>query len=303
MIAMSTWSRGCIPHRLYNQNPVVYRLAVELNVKIDASLPPITPDAVNFETGASRTDLERPDAWVYEHHGETFTGNDRGSLPALYEDLILGRAMPPTFHATAIHDIDTVIAAALFLHRDLLLSSATANLVSTADFVHRLGPAGLAHAPVEDARFLTKLRQLTSPEKVTKRELGQRVTAGVDLVCDYLHNPAPTVPNELRILTTEPHGFVVATTSRDLWDGWVELFRLGYLHGVLLAQSDLDDRRKFLIARKSNYIELSLAGACEKLNAAEVSLGELPSWQLTSNWLHHHEGSLLTLRHILAALR
>ena len=281
---------------------------MDLNVRIEKTLPALVPDAVSFETGATKEQLGLSDAIAYNHHGEAFSSFDRGALPSFYEDLLLGRAMPLTLATTALHDIDTLTAIALFLHRDLATHPATQGFVYTVDFVHRLGFPALAHIETDLARFLTVLRNYF-PEQLSQREFSERLTTAVGWIREYIYNGSfPTLgvnPNlEVRILDIGTTGFVLAETKGNLWDGWAELYRQGHLRGVLTHVGG-GDRRKVLVARKSLYVPFNLVMACQVLNQMETAMGELPEWKVTPDalWLEGpSEGTLILFRQLLELL-
>ena len=261
---------------------------MNLNVRIDRNLPPVVPDAIAFETGCSRAQTEDPSIVAYNHHGPEFLTFDRGALPSFYEDLLLGRAMPPVFATTQVHDIDTLLAIALFLHRDLATHPLTAGFVYTVDFVHRLGLPALAHIEEDLARFFSALRAYFPESGLSQRELGQRITTAVGWIREYIHEGklptlGKTIRTEVRIIDHGTSGFVVAETKGSLWDGWVELYRTGFLRGVLLDSSH--ERMHVLIARKSLYLAFDLAVAARVLNQMETALGELPEWAVTNDGL------------------
>src|SRR5215831_14816074 len=101
---------------------------MELNVRIESALTGPIESAVSFETGLTRRQLQENIA--YEHHGEDFSPDDKGALPSFFEDLLLGRPMPPTFATRSIQDVDTLVAIALFLHRDLATHPNTPGFVA-----------------------------------------------------------------------------------------------------------------------------------------------------------------------------
>jgi len=282
---------------------------MDLNVRIEKGLPTVVPDAISFETGLTKEQLEDPEVLGYEHHGPEFSAYDKGALPSFYEDLILGRPMPTTLATPGVQDIDTLLAIALFLHRDLATHPSTAHVVYTVDFIHRLGLPALAHLDDNLARFFSSLRTYF-PEGLGQRELSDRVQHGVGWLREYIHDGtlALTAPSRarVRILDQGTSGFVVATDESDtplsihLVDGWVELYRLGFLRGVL-SKSGQNDRNYVLAARKSLFLPFDLEKACHILNQMESSMGELPDWKVSEDelWLWGPpEGTLILLRHI-----
>jgi hypothetical protein len=281
---------------------------MDLKVRIEKGLPPIVPGAISFETGASRANLDVPDVVAYEHHGKDFTIFDRGALPAFYEDLLLGRAMPVVFATPSIQDIDTLLAIALFLHRDLATHPATTSFVYTVDFVHRHGLPALAHIDADLARFLSALRTHFPDKGLSQRETSARLTQAIGWLREHIHEgqlPVLGAPPraEVRILDHGTTGFVVAETTESLWDGWVELFRAGFLRGILIDSTS--ERKRVLIARKSPFLPFDLALAARILNQMETAMGELPDWvvRLDGLWLEGpSDGTLILLQDILNVL-
>lgn len=281
---------------------------MDLHVRIEKDLPDIVPDAISFETGAARRDLDAPDPVIYEHHGREFTPFDRGALPSFYEDLVLGRAMPPVFATPRIQDIDTLLAIALFLHRDLATHPATASFVYTVDFVHRHGLPALAHIEEDLARFLSALRTYFPDKGLSQRETGDRLTQAIGWIREYIHEgklPVLGAPprTEVRVLDQGNSGFVVAETTGSLWDGWVELYRTGFLRGVLIDFAT--DRRRVLVARKSPFLAFDLRAASRIFNQMETAMGELPDWTAHENglWLEGpSDGTLILVKDILDVL-
>ena len=282
---------------------------MELNVRIEKNLPALVPDAVSFETGIKRADLAVPGIFAYEHHGEDFTPDDKGALTQLFEDLILGRTLPLTLAVRSVQDIDTLVAIALFLHRELATHPAMPEFIYTVDFVHRLGLPALAHIAEDKARFFSALRDYFPEKGLSQRELSARVTTAVGWVREHiLQGTLPVlgaVPrSEVRVLNQGTNGFVVAVTKESLWDGWVELYRLGFLRGVLVEYAP-GDRQRVLIAKKSHFVQFDLGTAARAINQVETAMGESSEWTVSTDglWLQGPAaGTLLLLRQILEIL-
>lgn len=276
---------------------------MELNVRIEKTLPAVVPGALSFETGASRTQVETPGLYCYEHHGAEFTALDQSALMRFYEELILGRPLPATFATHRVKDIDTLLAIALFLNRDLATLPSTPEFVYTVDLVHRLGLPALGHIEETKARFLSALRQHFPESGLSQRELSERLISAMGWIKDYLQNG--TIPvlsaapsSDIRVLNHGTTGFVIAETPGSLWDGWVELYRLGFLRGALIQLSG--DRKRVLISRKSLFVDFDLPLACRLLNQLEVASGETPEWSVTPDglWLASGAQTGLLLDHI-----
>lgn len=279
---------------------------MDLNVRIDKTLPVWSSDVVNFETGASKAQTLDPALYVYDHHGQEFTTRDRGALPAFYEDVILGRPLPTTFATPAIKDVDTLVAITLFLHRGIATHPGMPQLVYTVDFVHRLGLPALAHLDESLARFLSSLREYSTKEGLSERVTGERISNSVQWLIQYLQEGefatlGATPDSAVRILDQGTGGFVVAE-GRSL-DGWVELYRMGFLRGILIQVDG--ERKRILAARKSALVPMDLVLAGRLLNQLEVATGaEHGGWSVSTDglWLEHAEGTLLLLDQILAVL-
>lgn len=280
---------------------------MELNVKIDKALSGLVSDAVSFETGLTKELLLDPSMVSYEHHGDGFSPDDKGALPCFFEDLLLGRPMPATFATRSVQDVDTLVAIALFLHRDLAINANTPGFVYLVDFVHRRGLPALAHIDEPLARFLSAVRTHFPDKGLSQRELSQRVPAAVDWIREYIHHGTIPVlgqaPNaDVRLLDQGTRGFAVAETAGSLWDGWVKLYRLGFLRGVLVSNDG--ERKRVLAARKSHHVQFNLDAAARLLNQMEIAMGELPEWHASSDrlWLESPAGTLILLKDILAVL-
>jgi hypothetical protein len=106
--------------------------------------------------------------------------------------------------------------------------------------------------------------------------------------------PALSVEPKLpRVLDVGSGGFVLAEATA-LEDGWVELFRQGYLWGVLLAPNQ-GDRRRVLVARKSHLAPLDPRRAADLFNEAERAMGEPEGWRAEDLWLWGPDGGTLLL--------
>ena len=277
-----------------------------LNVRVEAALTGLVENAVSFETRLTRAQLQT-EALGYDHHGSDFTPEDKGALPSFFEDLLLGRPMPPTFATPAVQDIDTLVAIALFLHRDLALHPNTPGFVSVVDFVHRRGLPALAHIEEPLARFFSALRGYFPERGLSQRELSARIISAVSWIREYVHDatipvlgPAPNTT--VRILDQGSEGFAVAETTGSLWDGWVQLYRMGFLKGILVTHQN--ERLSLLVAKKSHHVRFNLPLAAKLLNEMETVMGEAPEWLASSDglWLERPSGTLILLRDILAVL-
>jgi hypothetical protein len=269
----------------------------DLQIFIEPKAPPVLDGALTFETGATMAQVVDPALWAYEHHGAGFGQANPGALTCLYEDLALGRATPAAFVARGVGDIDTVVAMALFLYRDLLTLPATSSLVMQADLVHRRGLAMTAHVEPDVGRLFRLLRGYF-PSGLAQSAQGERISTAVGWVRDYLtagRLPALGAPfPQPLVLDRGPGGFVVAETRGSLPEAWIELYRQGYHRGVLFGARGQGTLLPALVARKSAFVPLDLERACLRLNEAEAIAGGDEAWRVDGDWLWApSEGSLL----------
>lgn len=279
---------------------------IEFNAKIDPDLPSVVPDAVSFETGATRSQAGDPALFVYEHHGQEFGKADPGALTSFFEDLILGRPLPLTFATHRIRDIDTIFAMALFFDRSLAIHPAMPGIVAAVDLVHRRGTPMLGHIDADLGRFFRVLRSYFPEDGLPKRELGERVTKVIGWIADFLDGRPPSLGApwpSVRIIDVGTNGFVLAETPGSLPSGWIELYRRGFLRGLLVGP-DRDSRRAVLAAKKSAFVDFDLTKAASIFNEAEQASGELPGWRADRLWLWGpDEGTLLRVSEMLEVLQ
>ncbi len=275
---------------------------MEFKVRVEKTASAVSADEVTFETGATLEQTLDRNTFAYEHHGEGFPPGTPGSLTRFYEDLILGRPFPLAFATRAIADVDTLFAIALFLHRDLAIVPSTPGIVASVDMAHRLGVAGLAHIDADLAHLIRVLR-VYLPEGLSKRELGERLTVSTGWIYSYmlrgeLPHAGPTL-DPIQILDHGSNGFVVAQTTRMLLDAWVDVYRQGFLRGVVFSP-DKDGRRLVLAARKSLFLEFDLHRAAHMLNELETVMGEAAGWEASDLWLRGPtSGTILAPSHML----
>ena len=274
----------------------------DLHLFFDPDAPVVMPEAVSFETGAVRVQVIDPNLWCYEHHGAEFGQADPGALTCFFEDILMGRYFPARFVARRLR-LDTLVAIALFFHRDLVLIPQTSALVAQVDLLHRRGFPMLAHLDSDLGRFV-RLLEGYFPDKLSENERNDRVKTAVGWVREYLQGgrlpslgtrfPTPTV------LETGAGGFVVAETNGSLAESWVELYRQGHQRGVLFGSRQKGTFLPALIARKSAFVALDLSRSHQMLNEAEGVYGGFPQWRLEGDWLWSPpEGSLILANEIV----
>jgi hypothetical protein len=255
---------------------------------IDPKLPAVVRDAVSFETGATPEQVNSSEYVAYNHHGDGWEPTSKGALTAFYEDLIFGRPLPLKFATHSVNDIDTVLAVGLFMHRDMALAPGCLSFVTAADFVHRWGLPGFAHVPEDVGRFLYFLRGYTLEPGLTQRETANRLSQAITWVREYLQEDRlPHMPNaqvDVTIIDRGTNGFVFASTEGDLLTGWVNLYRMGYLGGVLVGP-DTNHRRHVVGARKTPHVALDLHRAAQHFNELENAYGEPAGWHVEEDLL------------------
>ncbi len=282
-------------------------MELEFRVLVNPTYAGPVEGAVAFETGATIADVADPEKLTYEHHGPEFSPRAPGALTRFYEDLILGHPMPLTFVTRRVNDIDTVMAAALFMRRDIAIHPSAPSLVATIDLVHRHGLTCLGHVERDLGRFLRLLRAYLPPS-LGKEEAGTRLATAIDWITEYvktgnlphLGSPWPDV----RVLDRGTDGFVLAESHGPLLDGWVELYRQGFLRGLLVGPMNEEGKRRVIISKKSDYLRFDLTKAADILNGMESAMGELPGWRIEGPlWLFGpEEGTGILLRHLLDVL-
>lgn len=281
--------------------------AAELSfqVLIDPHLPPLVEGAVSFETGASRAQTADPKLLAYEHHGEGFGPGEVGALTRFFEDLILGTPFPLTFATHRVGGIDTILATALFLHRELAVHPGMPGLVAAADLVHRRGTPYLGHVEPDLARFFQGLEGYFLGS-TSKKELGEKLTFGVQWVREYvLEGKLPDLgprPQSVRVLDVGTNGFVLAGADHPSVETWVSLYRLGFLRGILIGPDD-GDFRQVVVSRKSDRVEFDLEKALLHLNEMETLAGGNPEWSLDGQYLFGPRvGTTILVSHLLGVL-
>jgi len=274
--------------------------SLNFQVVIDPTVPPLVKDSVSYETGASVEESASP--WVYEHHGEGFDPLGPGALTRFYEDLIRGTPLPLIFSTREVNDIDSIVAITLFLSRDLATHPATPGFVTAVDLVHRFGPQYLGHVDPDLARFFQGLRGYFPPG-VSRQEAGQRVGTAVQWIREYildgdLPNIGPRVTSP-RVLEIGTNGFVFAEAAKPSIETWGELYRGGFLRGVLIGPQ-LGDFRQVIASRKSDRVEFNLNQALIHLNELERASDGDPTWRIEGDFLFSPpQGTLILMSYLL----
>jgi hypothetical protein len=273
---------------------------IEFSVSLDPNAPSCLDDAVTFETGASIQQVRDPATFAYNHHGPGFLDVYPGALTVFFEDLVLGRPLPVKFVAHRIDGMDTVVAMALFMHRELAIEPRTPGFVAQIDFLHRRGLTVVGHVDRDVEQMVVLLNE--GPEK----DDAEWLQRAIGWVREYLLTgtvPGTVRPTPVRIIDRGTNGFVVATSpSPSLLRAWIELYRQGFLRGVVLGD-DQNGRRHVLVSRKSAYVELDLMKVAAILNEMEAAMGETPGWAGDGLWLASPpHGTFLLPEHLLQVL-
>jgi hypothetical protein len=260
---------------------------IELQVIVNPDLTGVVDaNAVCFETGLTRKQAADPELYAYEHHGAEFSAIDPGSLSMFFEDVILGRPMPAKFITRALN-IDTLFAITLFLHRDLATHPALPGLFASVDLAHRRGFQGFGHLDPDLTQFLLILGSMF-PKDLSQREHAAKMKAAIGWIHEYITQG--TVPQaglklpEVKIIDTGTRGFVLAESKGPLLLAWIDLFRQGYLMGVLVGVEN-EGRRGVIATRKSVFVDFNLLKAASLLNEIESRLGQTSGWKADELWL------------------
>jgi hypothetical protein len=204
----------------------------------------------------------------------------------LFLDLALGKPLPLTLVMRAV-DVEAAFAIALFLHRDLVLHPRMPGLLAALR-LNRLGAAGRAHIDRDLARFFRHLESYLSGGPPIERILG--IVDG--WILDYvLNDRLPQLTSDKGSLLVDKigtNGFVVATSCGysigSSWEelAWEQLFRDGYLRGIVTGPVDSDGRHPVSIARKSQWTHLDLVKAQAAFETAERAAGGQETWNRTT---------------------
>lgn len=259
-------------------------MQVKLEVDVNPEFDGLVEGAVSFETGLTREQAADPTLYAYEHHGAEFSATDPGALSSFHEDVILGRPMPTKFACRTLNGPDTLVAIALFLHRDLATHPSFPGVVASVDLAHRRGPQGLAHIDPELASLLLHILDNSTPKNESAR-LSDGVRWIYEFVNQYGTPPGRSIPQP-QIKDAGSRGFVVAELTRGaLVPGWVRLYQMGYLRGFLVGP-ERDGRRPVVASRKSVFVDFNLVRAASIFNEVEAAMGQAPEWRADELWLY-----------------
>jgi len=271
---------------------------IQFSVSLDPQAPTVSGDTVTFETGASIQEVQDSTTFAYNHHGVGFGSAHPGALTTFFEDLVLGRPFPLKLVAHRVDGMDTVVAMALFLHRELAIEPRTPGFVGAIDFLHRRGLTVMGHVDHDMEQMVYLLNDVSGDSEWLPRAIGW--------VREYLlTGMVPGSPHRAQVQVVErgTNGFVfAASTERELLRAWTELYRQGHLRGVVLGP-ETRGRRAVLVSRKSDYVELDLMKAATLFNEMEAAMGEAPTWKVDGLWLLAPlDGTRILPEHVLQVL-
>jgi len=220
-----------------------------------------------------------------------------GDLLKFYLSLISGTPLPLTLCVLSVANVSTVMALALFLHRDLAINPATLGVVSAVRLVEEAPFWGPAHIDRDLARLIHHTQRYLSQPNLQ----GESITSAIEWFRDYLRQGTlPQMgasPSPPAVHLTGSDGFVLAETAGAFQLGWIELFRQGFLRGILIGPVR-GDRRPVMLARKSPVVAFDLNLAAQTLNSMEDAMGEDVKWELKGDALTC-SGTLITIQHML----
>lgn len=225
----------------------------------------------------------------------SFVFEGPSALASFYSELILGKPFPLKLLMRDVSSASSLLVVTLFLRRDLAIHPKMFGLFAAATLADQYREAGLAHIDSDVGRFFQLIEEYL-PSDLSRTEQRKRLTSAVDWVADYVTNDRlPALPPQVpvpTVLDVGTDGFVLAETDHtDLRNGWVELYRQGFLRGVLFCA--VGERRHALVARKSPFLVLDLRKGADILNEAEAAMSEPPGWLVDGLWLHSPEGGTL----------
>lgn len=271
---------------------------LDLYVAIDPELPSeLTTPAVAFGEFTSN----HPGVVIYNSGGEAL------QLAAFYVDLICGRPLPLQFVTRELKGIASLVAIALFMDRALALNPKVPALISAVELVSALQEGGLAHIDRDLARLLLFLDHYFFRTPLTKKDMEHKLAQVVDWIRVWvLEGKIPSMgkePPPPKVLDRGTNGFVVAETAAtsQMVEGVVELYRMGFLRGVLYAVG-ADERTYVLAFRKSKYLQFDLQEAAGRLNGLEAARGNPEGWKVQRHFLTSPEWGTMTPRDTLTGV-
>lgn len=259
--------------------------SLEFKAKIDPAADFV--DAVNFKTGRVSTE----------------TAPSYNTLTEFFGDLVRGYPFPLTLGLHRIDNVSSLVAMALFAHRELAIHPSTVGFVACVELFCSEPLWGPGHMDRDLAHFLKFLQRYISTTS-SKRQLGENISTALAWIRSYiLEGSLPQLPPRQPppvVLDVGTNGFVIAEMPQESHvDGWWDLFRLGHLRGVLLGPRITTGCRRISLARKSRWTELNLAQAKHIFDMLESAAGN-PSWVLDGNiLLSPRLGTVIEPKHIV----
>lgn len=230
----------------------------------------------------------------------------------VYRDLLAGKALPLQFVSNRVTS-DALIAATLFLHRDLVLIPRCFELVCAVDFVGSNGSWAMAHV---GPRSVLRALQRASRTRMDQDDLVRFVT----LVQEYVRfgtEPKEKPFRSIRAVDTGTNGFVVLQCAYEpdafvpgcVDDGiTLAAFGEGHLRGVAFEGVG-EGRTRVSVFRKTPHVAFGLTTACQVLNDVEMATGEYGGWvcggyveDVPTSLTSPPEGTLLLPSQVLSVL-
>ncbi len=214
--------------------------------------------------------------------GNLFGYPGSATLPAFYEDLLFGKYLLLNLSLPDLASPTNFLAAAFFMHRELLLYPQVSSLVYAAHAYQVHGYPALAHFPPDVATYLLTLGEFlpkpqvgndTSPVQV-QRTL-EEAMAGLRA---FLQSGSfPYILVNVTRKEEGTNGFFFGEMSRcanryQQVLSVLNVYRQGYLKGFLYSPPDKDGWRQWLAFRKGPCV-----GFQEAWLAQVLSVESLPS--------------------------
>ena len=252
---------------------------MDSQVKLEFSVVPNFPRALTVPlVGLGDFEVKHPGAVAY-------TGEQVPLLASLWVDLISGRPLPTRLVIKQVKNVEQLVCLSLFMDREVALSPKIPALVGSVELAKNLHAAGLAHIEPDLARLLTFLDQYLFSSNLNPKELSRKLQEALLWIRNYvLEGSLPNMPRPSdppKILDHGTNGFVVAETRGRFVDAIVDVYRQGFLRGILFGTAGSS---AVVCFKKSHYLRYDLEAASWRLNQIE---GGLANWVVEGLHLHN----------------
>lgn len=257
------------------------------SVQLEFSIVPDHPKVLDTPlVGLGDFEAKHPGSAVYKNPP---------LLSSLWLDMILGRPLPTKMVLREVKGFEQLFCLALFMDRELALHPKVPAMVSSIELSSHLQMVGLAHIEPDLARLLIFLDSYLFSDSGSRKEYSRKLQQSLLWIREYtLSGKLPSMPRPQdppRILDYGTNGFVLAEIKGEFLEPLLEIYRQGYLRGVLFGPEN-DDGHPVLCFKKSTHLRYDLEKALVTLNQAEVQVGRPPNWQL-KNLLLYNEATRL----------